>query len=140
VWKKISNWKTFFLSQAGKEILLKAVIQAIPTYCMGVFQLPISLCKDINSMMQNFWWSHMNKNSKIHWMSWERMGRSKSVGGMGFRELVLFSKAKLAKQGWRILQNPSFLMVTIIQAKYFPHGDLLNASLGNKPSFAWRSI
>jgi len=52
---KISNWKTSFLSQAGKEILLKAVVQAIPTYCMGVFQLSISLCKVINSMMQNFW-------------------------------------------------------------------------------------
>jgi hypothetical protein len=68
------------------------------------------------------------------------MGRSKSVGGMGFRDLVLFNKAMLAKQGWRILQNPSSLMTTIIKAKYFPHGDFLNASLGNKPSFAWRSI
>jgi hypothetical protein len=136
VWRKISNWKTFFLSQASKEILLITVVQAISTCCMGVFQLLISLCKDIISMMQNFWWSHMNKNSRIHWMIWERMGRSKSVGGMGFRDLVLFNKAMLARQGWGILQNPSSLMVAVIQAKYFPHGDFLKASLGNKPSFA----
>jgi hypothetical protein len=136
VWKKISNWKNSFLSQAGKEVLLKAVIQAIPTYCMGVFQLPISLCKDINSMMQNFWWSQLNKKSRIHWLSWDRMGRSKSVGGMGFRDLVLFNKAMLAKQGWRIIQNPSSLMAEVFKAKYFPHGDFLSASLGNRPSFA----
>jgi hypothetical protein len=56
VWNKISNWKLKFLSQASKEVLLKSVIQAIPTYCMGFFKLPITLCKDINSLMQNFWW------------------------------------------------------------------------------------
>jgi hypothetical protein len=67
VWNQLSNWKVKFLSQANKEVLLKAMVQAIPTYYMGVFQLPISLCRDINKMMQQFWWSHMEKKkSKIH--------------------------------------------------------------------------
>jgi hypothetical protein len=30
VWKRLQDWKLKFLSQAGREILLKAVIQAIP--------------------------------------------------------------------------------------------------------------
>jgi hypothetical protein len=66
VTNRLSNWKIKFLSQARKEVLLKAVVQAIPTYSMGVFLLPISLCKEINKLMQNFWWSHMSNNSKIH--------------------------------------------------------------------------
>jgi hypothetical protein len=51
VWQCLQNWKNKFLSQAGKEILLKAVIQAIPTYNMSIFQLPITLYKEINQMM-----------------------------------------------------------------------------------------
>ena len=37
VWSRIKGWKEKFLSQAGKEILLKSVIQAITTYTMSVF-------------------------------------------------------------------------------------------------------
>jgi hypothetical protein len=51
---RLNNWKVKFLSQAGREVLLKAVIQAILTYSISVFLLPVSLCKEINGMMQRF--------------------------------------------------------------------------------------
>ena len=75
IWKRLQDWKLKFLSQAGKEILLKAIIQAIPTYSMSIFVLPKGLCKEINSLMQNFWWSHMKNGNRIHWMSWKNMGK-----------------------------------------------------------------
>jgi ribonuclease HI len=127
------------LSQAGKEILLKAVVQAIPTYSMSIFLLPKELCKEINKLMQKFWWGNKGEK-KIHWMSWERMGKSKSKGGMGFRDLISFNKALLAKQCWRLVQYPDSLAALIIKEKYFPRGEFLSAKLGSRSSFAWRSL
>jgi hypothetical protein len=69
VWKRFQDWKLKFLSQARKEILLKAMIQAIPTYCMSVFSLPKTLCYYLDSMMQKFWWGHKENEKRIHWMS-----------------------------------------------------------------------
>ena len=39
------------LSQSGKEILIKEVAQAIPTYTMSVFKLPNTLCDEMTSMV-----------------------------------------------------------------------------------------
>lgn len=52
---RIQSWDSKLLSRAGKEILLKTVIQAMPNYAMGVFLLPMELCKDIERMMSRFW-------------------------------------------------------------------------------------
>jgi len=140
VLRKLNNWKSRLLSLAGKEVLLKAVVQAIPTYSMSVFLLPVSLCKELNQLMQSFWWGHLSNDSKIHWMSWARMGRAKSVGGLGFRDLLMFNKALLAKQCWRLIQYPHSLISQILKAKYFPNSSLLDSESGKRPSFIWRSF
>ena len=39
IWQRIQGWKEKMLSRVGKEILIKAVAQAIPTFAMGCFDL-----------------------------------------------------------------------------------------------------
>jgi hypothetical protein len=107
-----------FLSQAGKEILLKAVIQAIPTYSMSVFMLLQSLCLEINSLMEKFWWGHQDK-THVHWMSWKQLGVSKANGGMGYRDLGSFNKALLAKQAWRLWHLPNNFLSKIMEANFY---------------------
>ena len=51
VWKRIQGWKQKLLSQAGKEILIKAVAQAIPSYAMSCFDLTKTLCDAISTMI-----------------------------------------------------------------------------------------
>lgn len=67
IWKKIKGWKEKFLSQAGKEVLIKSVIQAIPIYMMSIFRLPYGFIDDIHSMFARFWWRSNNEHQKIHW-------------------------------------------------------------------------
>ncbi|XP_075633544.1 uncharacterized protein LOC142606010 [Castanea sativa] len=55
VWKKLQGWKGMLLSRARKEILIKAVAQSIPTYTMGVFQLPMKLCDELDALCAKFW-------------------------------------------------------------------------------------
>lgn len=73
-------------------------------------------------------------------MSWDWLGVFKAQGSMGFKALVCFNNALLARQYWRLLQNPKSLATRIIKAKYYPSGAILEAPLYNKSSFAWRSI
>jgi hypothetical protein len=91
-------------------------------------------------MMAKFWWGHKDNDKRIAWMSWSKMGRAKEMGGLGFRDLEWFNMALLAKQGWRLLQNPSSFVARILSEKYFPHGKFLEANLGRRPSYIWRSI
>lgn len=37
--ERVQSWKKRLLSYAGKEIMIKAVLQALPTYTMSVFRL-----------------------------------------------------------------------------------------------------
>ena len=56
VGKKLASWKEKLLSIGGREILIKVVAQAVPTYTMSCFQLPKSLCDDLEGMMRSLWW------------------------------------------------------------------------------------
>lgn len=138
--RKIQGWNERFLSKAGREVLIKAVAQAIPTFTMSCFSLPKSFCKDVDALVANFWWGQSKEGNKIHWANWKKMCMPKEKGGMGFRDLYSFNQAMLAKEGWRFLQDQHSLVYRVYKAKYFPKCSLMEANLGTNPSFIWRSL
>lgn len=69
MWKKLQGWKGMMLSRAGKEALIKVVAQSISTYTMGVSQLPIKLCDELDALCARFWWVQVGDECKIYWRS-----------------------------------------------------------------------
>jgi hypothetical protein len=140
IWKRINSWRGRSLSRAGKEVMIKSVLQAIPSYVMSIYLLPDSTIKDIERMMNSFWWGGGANNKGIRWLTWDRMIQPKAQGGMGFRDLHAFNLAMIAKQGWNIMTKPHTLVARIYKARYFPNSSFFDSKIGHNPSYAWRGI
>lgn len=52
--KKLAVWKEKLLSKAKKEILIKVMAQAIPTYTISCFKVSDSLYEELIGMIRNF--------------------------------------------------------------------------------------
>ncbi|WOH14698.1 hypothetical protein DCAR_0934220 [Daucus carota subsp. sativus] len=127
IWNRLQSWKGLTVSRTGKEILIKSVIQSIPSY--------------VAVLINKFWWfSDVDKSKGIRWMSWKNMCHPKKYGGMGFKRIREFNLAMLCKQAWRILTDPNSFIAGFLKARYFPNSNFEEVGLGNNPSYVWRSI
>jgi hypothetical protein len=96
IWKKINAWRSRPLSRAGKEVMIKSVLQAIPAYIMNIYLLPDNLITEIERMINAFWWGGGSNNSGIKWLAWDKLACPKDEGGLGFRDFHSFNMAMVA--------------------------------------------
>ncbi|WJX78361.1 hypothetical protein P8452_61592 [Trifolium repens] len=73
IWKRINGWRSRPLSRAGKEVMIKSVLQAIPAYIMNIYLLPDTLINDIERMINAFWWGggSDNRGIRIYKARWQ---------------------------------------------------------------------
>jgi len=109
-------------------------------YAMQCFELPITLCEEMERMCKNFWWGQVGDENRMALISWDSMSKPKQEGGLGFRNFSCFNRALLAKQGWRLIQYPESLAAQVLKAKYYPRSSFWEATGGHQPSFTWRSL
>jgi hypothetical protein len=92
------------LSKAGKEVMIKTVLQAIPSYVMSVYILSGTTITETERMIYSlWWWGGGNNKNGIRWLVWDRMAYPKAIGEMRFHDLHTFNMAMVAKQGWNIM-------------------------------------
>ncbi|CAN6552805.1 unnamed protein product [Malus baccata var. baccata] len=137
---RLSGWAEQFLSQAGKEILVKTVAMALPNYAMSCFKLPIGVCRDVERAIRNYWWRGNEQRKGIHWISWDRLMKQKKAGGLGFKDIQCVNLAFLAKIGWRITLNPMSLLASVLRDKYFPGKSFGEAPKGKNTSWGWKGL
>ncbi|XP_009127063.3 uncharacterized protein LOC103851935 [Brassica rapa] len=134
------SYSSRFLSSAGKATMLQAVLSSIPSFAMTCFELPISLCNKIQSVLTRFWWDAKDGVHKICWVAWNELTLPKSLGGLGFRDVQIFNQALLAKIGWRIITRPDCLLARILLGKYCHKSSFLNTIPASNISHGWRGI
>ena len=112
------------MSCAGREVLVKANAQAVlTTYPMSFFKISAKVYQKMT-----------------HWQCWPNITRLKHEGGMGFRELSLFNKPLLGKQGWWLMTRPEALCTRLIKGKCFPNGNFLTATMKRNSSHNWKAM
>ncbi|GJN37087.1 hypothetical protein PR202_gb26009 [Eleusine coracana subsp. coracana] len=136
----VNGWAERQMSCAAREVQLKSIAQAVPTYSMSCFKLPAKLCQRITTYISNYWWGSSLDNHRIHWLQWPKLTKAKGNGGMGFREMKLFNQALLGKQGWRLVTNPDSLCSKVLKGKYYPNSDFLSATRRKRSTVTWRAI
>jgi hypothetical protein len=81
--KRMSDWREHTLSHVAKEVLIKSVAQALPTYMVSVFKIPFGICDALKKHTRAFWWGVANGKRKMQWIPWEVLVKPKIHGGMG---------------------------------------------------------
>ncbi|CAN1292424.1 Putative ribonuclease H protein At1g65750 [Linum perenne] len=90
--------------------------------------------------MAKFWWGQVGTSKKQHWISWSHLSLPKNLGGLDFKDFILFNQALLAKQCWRILQQPELLLSRVLRAKYFEGQTILQAREGSRASPGFQGL
>jgi hypothetical protein len=85
----------------------------------------------MRASIANHWWGFDEGRKKMHWKSWNWLTAPKSLGGLGFRDFVMFNQA---------ITEPSSLCARVLKGRYFPNSDFLSAVKPRSSSFTWRSI
>ena len=76
----------------------------------------------------------------MHWVKWDKLCDAKEVGGLGFKEIEKFKDALLAKQVWRMINNPDSLYHKVFKARFFPECSILEVRDSICGSYTWKSI
>ncbi|XP_048613347.1 uncharacterized protein LOC125587196 [Brassica napus] len=137
---RVNGWTCRWLSKGGKEVMIKFILLALPTYVMSTFLLPLEICENLASAIAQFWWSSNPPKRGIHWAKWENVCLPKEEGVIGFCLIHEFNLALLAKQLWRLVQCPDSLVARVLRGRYYRMTSPLRVNSASSPSYVWTSI
>ena len=100
---KLIGWRSKCLSWVGRCTFINSVTQALPTYTLSSFDVPIGNCDKLDSLSRRFWWKPKEKEGRfIAWKGWNKLCQPKCAGGLDFKKTREVNEALLAKLAWMV--------------------------------------
>jgi len=104
---KLPGWKAPLLSLAGRAVLVKAVLTAIPIYLLIALKVPKWFICSIDKIRRNFLWKGRKEaNGGCCLVAWEKVMHPLDLGGLGIHNLEIMSWALQMRWLWIEKTNP----------------------------------
>jgi len=114
---RTSHWSFRWLSRAGRLILIKSVLSAIPVYWAALTWIPKGVMEKIRRICCRFLWAGSKESSGLPWVAWDKVARPKEWGGWGLKRSPDFNISLAAKSGWRLISTDN-LWTKVVKRKY----------------------
>lgn len=81
--KKLSRWKSQYLSLGGRVTLIKSVLDGLPIYMMSLFPIPWNIEKKVNRLWRSFLWKINKEKGGYNLVKWDSLTLGKKQGALG---------------------------------------------------------
>ncbi|WMV45736.1 hypothetical protein MTR67_039121 [Solanum verrucosum] len=116
--KKLARWKGQYLSLGGRVTLINSVLDAMPTYMMSLFPIPVGVIDRLDRIRRKFLWRGNKDRKGYNLVKWNDLIIEKRYGGLGIKNLQNHSKDLRMKWLWKYANDKHLLWRKVIKAKY----------------------
>ncbi|CAJ2678215.1 unnamed protein product [Trifolium pratense] len=102
---KLSAWKASLLSIAGRVQLVQSVVYGMLNHTMSIYSWTVNLIKTVEGWIRNFIWSGDINKWKLVNVSWNKVCRPISEGGLGIRSMSSLNDATNLKLCWELINS-----------------------------------
>lgn len=99
---RIKTWSSRNLSYTIRVQLINSVLLTLRMYWAQIYILPKNILREITKICRAFLWSGKAYSSKPSNISWEKTFCNKQVGGLGFRDVLLWNTENTGKYVWAL--------------------------------------
>jgi hypothetical protein len=99
---KLPGWKARLMNRAGRIIMVRFVLSAIPIYLLIAINVPKWFLKAIDKIRKGFLWKGREQaNGGSCLVAWEKVMRPLDLGGLGIPNLEVMAWALQARWHWQ---------------------------------------